>query len=118
MSRSSDVGMVDLLAVGLPAVFAAHLLPPVRALQSRGVAVACPGDRARPRGAYFVASWRSLAGALRRRHPFRLLAVRGVGLLARPLRQHQLGGQLSRRGLCSRGAAAGLDRPYPQLAMT
>jgi hypothetical protein len=40
----SDGGMVDLFAVRLPAVFAAHLLPPVRALQSRRMAVACFGD--------------------------------------------------------------------------
>src|SRR5215472_13852599 len=98
MSRSSDVGMVDLFAVGLPAVFAAHLLSPVRTLQSRGVAVACHGDRARPRGAGFVASWRSLAGSRRRRHPCRLLAVCRVGLLARPLRHHQLGRQLFAAG--------------------
>src|SRR5215510_6292233 len=76
--------MVDLFAVGLPALFAAHLLPPVRALQSRGVAVACPGDRARPRGAGYVAPWRNLAGSHRRRHPCHLLAVRRVAyLLAR-----------------------------------
>jgi hypothetical protein len=56
--------MVELFAVGLPAVFAAHLLPPARALQSRGLAVAYSGDRARPRGAGFVASWRSLAGRI------------------------------------------------------
>src|SRR5262249_32319278 len=110
--------MVDLFAVGLPAVFAAHLLPPVRTLQSRGVALACPGARARPRGAALVASQRSLAGPLCRRHPCRLLAVCRVALLARPLRPHHLGRQLFRRGLCSRGAAAGLDRPYPQLAIT
>ena len=46
--------MVDLFGVGLPAVFAAHLLSPVRTLQSRGVALACPRDRARLRGAGFV----------------------------------------------------------------
>src|SRR5215510_1056821 len=73
--------MVDLFAVGLPALFAAHLLPPVRALQSRGVAVACPGDRARPRGAGYVAPWRNLAGSHRRRHPCHLLAVRRVAYL-------------------------------------
>jgi hypothetical protein len=61
--------MVDLFAVGFPAVLAAHLLPPVRALQSRGLAVACPRDRARPRSARFVASWRSLAGSHHRRDP-------------------------------------------------
>ena len=38
MSRSSDVGVVDLLAVGLPAVLAAHLLPALRALQRRDLA--------------------------------------------------------------------------------
>src|SRR4030095_4241276 len=117
MARSSDVGMADLFPVGLPAVFAAHLLPPARALQSRGLAVAYSGDRARPRGAGFVASWRSLAGAHRRSHPCHLLAVRRLGLLARPLRHHQLGRQLFRRGLCGRGTAAGLDRPYPQPAI-
>src|SRR5262252_9215255 len=90
VSRSSDVGMVDLLAVGLAAVFAPYLLPPVRAPQSRGLAMACPGDPARPRGAGFVASWRSLAGSHRRNHPCRLLAVRRVDLLARPLRHDQL----------------------------
>src|SRR5262249_53060993 len=72
---------------------------------------------ARPRGARFVASWRSLAGSHHRRDPCHLLAVRRVGLLARQLRHHQLGRQLFRRGLCSRGAAAGLDRPYPQPAI-
>src|SRR5215831_19948042 len=76
--------MVDLFAVELPAVFAAHLLPPVRALQSRGVAVACPRDRTRPRGAGFVVSWRSPAGSHRRCHPCHLLAVRRVGLLCSP----------------------------------
>src|SRR6266540_3374122 len=79
MSRSSDVRMVDLFAVGLFAVLAAHLLPPVRALQSRGLAVADPGDRARPRGAGFVAARRRLAGPRDRRHPRRLLAVRRLG---------------------------------------
>src|SRR5215510_4510056 len=86
MSRSSDVGVVDLLAVGLPAVFGAHLLPPVRARQSRGVAVACPRDRARPRGAGFVASWRSPAGSHRRGHPCHLLAV-SSGRASRPTRR-------------------------------
>ena len=50
MSRSSDVGVVDLPAVRLPAVLAAHLLPPVRALQLASLAGAAPGARARPRG--------------------------------------------------------------------
>ena len=50
--------------------------------------MACPGDRARPRGAGFVASQGSVAGSLRRRHPCRLLAIRRLGLPARPLRHH------------------------------
>src|SRR5712671_1616423 len=109
--------MVDLFAVGLLAVLTEYLLPPVRALQSRGLAVACPRDRARPRGAGFVASGWTLAGSHHRRDPSHLLAVRRMGVLARPVRHHQLGRQLFRRGLCSRGAAAGLDRPYPQPAI-
>ena len=60
---------------------------------------------------------RSLAGSLGRRHPRHLLAVRRVGLPARPLRHHQLGGQLFRRGFCDRGAAAGLDGLNPQPAV-
>jgi hypothetical protein len=51
-----------LFAVGLPAVFAPHLLPPVRTLQSRGLAVACRGDRARPRGSPWTGAGPGVSG--------------------------------------------------------
>ena len=42
-SRISDVGVVDLFALRLPAVFPAHVLPAVRTLQCRPLAGACAG---------------------------------------------------------------------------
>src|SRR5262249_24933049 len=115
----------------------AHLLPPVRAPQSRGVAwhvlaivlglavlvLWFRGGARRGRTvavilatcwlfvawAYLLARYATLNWAASYFSPG--FAVRGR------LRHHQRGRQLFRRGLCSRGAAAGLDRPCPQLAI-
>src|SRR5262245_15408995 len=116
MSRSSDVRMVDLFAVGLPAVLSAYLLPPVRALQSGGLAVAYRGDRSRRRSAGAVAARRGMARARSGGDPRALLALGGVVLPARSLRHHQLGGQLFRHRLRDRSGAPDLVRAHPRPA--
>ena len=106
MSRSSDVGVVDLLALRLPAVLAPHLLPAVRALQ-RAIwpgqslvsllgprSLACCGGRQPWRGravaAILAACWLWVAS----------------GYLSDALCHDQLGGELLRGRVRGGGAAS------------
>src|ERR1700716_793207 len=110
MSRSSDVRMVDLFAVGLSAVLAAHLLPTVRALQRRHMAAANRGPRPGRGNRRLIAARRGLAGPCDRRRACGMLALGRVGLFPETLRDHQLGCRLLRRRICDRGAPARMER--------
>src|SRR5829696_524922 len=63
MSRGSDGRVVDLHALGLPAVLAAHLLSAVRTLQSSDLAGAACGARARGCHSEPLARENGVAGA-------------------------------------------------------
>src|ERR1700704_6466863 len=84
-SSKSDVGVVDVFAVGLSAFLAPHVLPAVRALQRRHLARAYPGARARCRDPRFGVASSSGAGPYRRGDPGRMLDLGRVGVSLEPL---------------------------------
>src|SRR5829696_7664598 len=82
MSRGSDVRVVDLLAVGLPAFLSAYLLSPVRALQPCDLAGATPGPGLGCPDSGSASSRTRLEGAGRCGSPGGMLALGRLGLLS------------------------------------
>jgi len=105
-STNFDVRVVDIFAVGLPAVLETNVLPAVRALQRRHLAAAERRACARMRNPRAVLASSGRAGEIHRRHPRAMLDLGRMGLSLAPFRDDQLGRDVCRVCVRVRSAAA------------
>src|SRR5687767_7389711 len=107
MSSSYDVGVVDLRALRLPAVLSAHLLPAIRALQSRNLAGAACGPAGGSRDPGAASQTRGVEGSGDFCAARGELAVGGMGVSPCSVLVDQLGGDVFRNCLRGGGLSAG-----------